>query len=80
MVWANCLKVQQGKVIPIDEQIVPSKTKRSGIRQCNPKEPVKWGFKMFVKVGTSGIVYNFFLHSGIGSVGTENCSSEGSVM
>ena len=41
MAWANCLKVEQEKVMPIDEQIIPSKTKKSGIRQFNPKKSVK---------------------------------------
>ena len=34
----------------IDEQIIPAKTKHSGIKQYNPKKPVKWGFKkLFVQ-------------------------------
>ena len=34
----------------IDEQIIPAKTKYSGIKQYNPKKPVKWGFKkLFVQ-------------------------------
>jgi len=54
MVRANCLK--------IDEQIIPAKTRRSGIRQYNPKKPVKWGFKMFVRAGQTGMMYDFFLY------------------
>ena len=30
----------------IDEQIIPAKTKYSGIKQYNPKKPLKWGFKI----------------------------------
>ena len=41
----------------IDEQIIPTKTKYSGIRQYNTKKPVKWGFKNFVCSGSSGIMY-----------------------
>ena len=41
MAWANCLKVEQEKVMPTDEQIIPSKTKKSGISQFNPKKSVK---------------------------------------
>ena len=35
---------------------------------------------MFERVGASGMMYGFFFCSGKGSVGAENCSSEGSVM
>ena len=43
--------------------------KCSRIRQYNPKKPVKWDFKNFVRVGKSGIIYDFFLYQG-GSTGT----------
>ena len=33
----NCRKIQQEPVTSIDEQIIPAKTTRSGIRQYNPK-------------------------------------------
>ena len=42
----NCLKIEPEPVMSIDEQIIPAKTRRSGIRQYNPKKPIKWGFKM----------------------------------
>ena len=47
----------------IDEQIIPTKTSYSGIRQYNPKKPVKWGFKNFVQFGASAITYEFFPYS-----------------
>ena len=33
MVQENCLKVKQEKVVSMDEQIIPWKTNRSGMRQ-----------------------------------------------
>ena len=48
----------------VDEQIIPSKTKFSGIRQYNPKKPVKWGFKNLVRAGASGIMYDFYIYAG----------------
>ena len=60
IVLANCLKVEQQKVISKDSQIILSKTKRSRIRQFNLKKPVKWGFKIFLRAGASGIIYVFF--------------------
>ena len=77
MVRANRLKIEQEKVMSIDEQIIPEKIRRSGIRQYNPKKPVKWGFKMFVRAAQTGMMYDFFLYSGKGSSGAENCSAEG---
>ena len=61
MVQANCLKVEPEEVMSINEQIIPAKTRRSGIWQYNPKKPVKWGFKMFVRAGASEMMYDFFL-------------------
>ena len=80
MVQANCLKVEPEEVMSIDKQITPAKTRRSGIRQYNPKKPIKWGFKVFVRAGTSGMMHDFFLYSSKGSIGAENCLLEGSVM
>lgn len=60
----NCLLIEPEVVHSIDEQIIPAKTKYSGIRQYNPKKPTKWGFKNFVRAGASGIMYDFFLYQG----------------
>ena len=60
----NCLSVEPEIENSIDEQIIPAKTSFSGIRQYNPKKPVKWGFKNFVRSGASGMMYDFFLYSG----------------
>ncbi|XP_065680710.1 piggyBac transposable element-derived protein 3-like [Hydra vulgaris] len=45
MVRDNCHKIEPEPVHSIDEQIIPAKTKHSGIRQYNPKKPHKWGLK-----------------------------------
>ena len=63
-VRGNCLLIEPEQEQSIDEQIIPAKTKYSGIRQYNPKKPVKWGFKNFVRSGSSGIMYDFFLYAG----------------
>ena len=60
LIRKNFLKLEQEEKMSIDEQIIPAKTKKSGIRQYNPKKPVKWGFKMFVRAGVSGMMYDFF--------------------
>ncbi|XP_065665427.1 piggyBac transposable element-derived protein 2-like [Hydra vulgaris] len=62
------------KLGSIDKQIIPAKTRYSGIRQYNPKKPVKWGFKNFVCSGISGVVYDFFLYTGAAAIGSEKCN------
>ena len=65
----NCVKVLPVSVHSIDEQIIPTKTKTSGIRQYNPRKPSKWGFKKFVRAAESGYIYDFFLYTGKNSIG-----------
>ena len=58
------MAIEPERVHSIDEQIIPKKTKRSRLRQYNPKKPKKWGFKMFVRAGRSGMMCDFFLYAG----------------
>ena len=59
-VRTNCMAIEPEIKHSIDERIIPAKTTYSGIRQYNPKKPVKWGFKNFVRFGESGIIYEIF--------------------
>ena len=76
----NCQKIEQEEYQSIDEQIVPAKTKYSGIRQYNPKKPHKWGFKNFVRAGRSSLIYDFFFYVGAKTTGTDQCSAKSVVM
>ena len=60
----NCCTIKPEIETSIDEQIIPAKTKYGGIRQYNPKKPVKQGFKKFVRSASSGIMYDFFTYCG----------------
>lgn len=71
----NCQKIVPEVENSIDEQIIPAKTRYSGIRQYNPKKPVKWGFKNFVRAGKSGMMYDFFLYAGA-NTSSEKCTGE----
>ena len=51
----GCIKVDPEEYQSLDEQIIPSKTRRSKIRQYNPKKPKKWGFKNMVRAGPQDI-------------------------
>ena len=64
LVRNECIKVEPEEFHAIDEQIIPSKTKFSKIRQYNPKKPRKWGFKNLVRAGSSGLMYDFYIYSG----------------
>ena len=64
----DCIKI-------VDEQIIPSKTKFTKIRQYNPKKPRKWGFKYLVRVGLSGFIYDFYLYSGRDEVNKDSSYS-----
>ena len=57
----NCLSIDPKIENSIDEQIIPAKTTYSGARQYNLKNPVKCGFKHFVRSGSSEITYDFFV-------------------
>ena len=58
------MKIPPEECHSVDEQIIPAKTKYSGIRQYNAKKPVKWGFKNLVRAGASGFMYDFYLYAG----------------
>ena len=46
-----------------DEQMIPFKG-RSSMKQYMKKKPHNWGFKLFARAGTSGIIYDFKLSTG----------------
>ena len=60
----QCIEVEPEEYHSVDEQIIPSKTKFSSIRQYNPNKPKKWGFKNLVRDGSSRIMYDFFIYEG----------------
>ena len=60
----QCIKIEPEEFQSVDEQIIPSKTRFTKIRQYNPKKPKKWGFKNLVRAGSSGFMYDFYLYSG----------------
>ena len=43
--------------LSIDEQVIAYEGKKSSLRQYNPKKPKKWGFKIFVLSGRSGLIH-----------------------
>ncbi len=66
---SQCILSTPEEIHAVDEQIIPSKTKYSKIRQYNPKKPVKRGFKNLVRAGSSGMIYDFYVYAGKDAAG-----------
>lgn len=62
---ANFLKIPHEDKFSIDEMMVPYKGKKAGNRKQYVKnKPKKWGYKIFVRAGVSGFVYDFLIYGG----------------
>lgn len=61
----NCNGVENERKQAVDEMMVPYKGTRAGNRkQYMPMKPRKWGMKMFVRAGSSGMIYDFVIYGG----------------
>lgn len=61
----NLLKVEDETKQSIDEMMVPYKGTRAGnLRQYVQPKPHKWGFKLFIRAGVSGMVYDILPYAG----------------
>ncbi|CAH1991505.1 unnamed protein product [Acanthoscelides obtectus] len=61
----KCIGIEEEGLFSIDEMMIAYKGKKAGsLRQYMPKKPNKWGFKMFVRAGVSGIVQDFLIYTG----------------
>ena len=49
----------------VDEQIVAYKGKKSSLRQYNLRKPKKWGFKIFVLSGRSGVIHKIEFYGSV---------------
>ncbi|KAJ8931360.1 hypothetical protein NQ314_015735 [Rhamnusium bicolor] len=58
-----CLQIPIEECLSCDEQVIPFKG-RTSLKTYNPKKPHKWGYKMWVLSGVSGLSYNFELFAG----------------
>ncbi|KAJ8944453.1 hypothetical protein NQ314_009478 [Rhamnusium bicolor] len=55
--------VQPEEYMSVDEMVIPFK-RHSGLKQYLPKNPKKWGYKVWVHAGTSGYAYCFEVFQG----------------
>ncbi|KAK9977045.1 hypothetical protein ABG768_018866 [Culter alburnus] len=68
----KCLKIESKNQFSIDEMMVPYKGIKAGsLRQYLPSKPHHWGFKIFVRAGVSGMVYDFLVYTGKSTFGAE---------
>lgn len=68
LVRKNFLSIPEEGSYSIDEMMVPYKGKKAGNRRQYVKnKPKKWGFKIFVRSGVSGMIYDFIVYGGEGT-------------
>lgn len=61
----NCVQIESENKFSVDEVMVPYKGVKAGSRRQYVKnKPKKWAFKLFVRAGVSGVVYDFFPYAG----------------
>ena len=60
---SKCRSIDPEEKYFIDDQIIPFKA-RNTITQYLPTKPHKWGVKVFVRCGVSGITYDFSFYKG----------------
>ncbi|XP_054259863.1 piggyBac transposable element-derived protein 3-like [Macrosteles quadrilineatus] len=63
----NMKKVPLDSKVSIDELIIPFKG-RSHMKQYNPKKPHKWGIKVFALASKCGIIHDYEIYVGKGTV------------
>lgn len=51
----------------VDEMMIPFKGK-TALRQYMPKKPIKWGIKVFCLCSSKGMIYDFEIYQGKGTV------------
>lgn len=61
----NCNNLPNERRQSIDEMMVPFKGTRAGSRkQYIKSKPKKWGFKLFIRAGVSGLIYDLLIYDG----------------
>lgn len=59
----RCRELQTETNLCVDEQIIPFKG-QINIKQYLPNKPKKWGIKLWILAGQSGIIYDFIIYQG----------------
>lgn len=65
IIRSSFLSIEEEGKYSIDEMMIPYKGKRAGSRkQYIKNKPCKWGFKVFIRAGISGMIYDFLIYGG----------------
>ncbi|CAH1958842.1 unnamed protein product [Acanthoscelides obtectus] len=75
----NMSKIEQEEYNSVDEIMVPFKG-RSSLKQFIRNKPHKWGIKIFARAGISGIIYDFEIYRGKGTVKETNLGISGDIV
>lgn len=59
----HLLKFEVEEIVSVDEQMIPMKN-RLIMKQYMKDKPCKWGCKVYVLCGKSGVPYDFFIYQG----------------
>lgn len=75
----NISKIPPEEKHSIDEQIIPFKG-RSHFKQYNKSKPHKWGFKVFTRASSTGIIHDFSVYIGSGTCPSKNLGLTGDIV
>ena len=76
-----CSTLSKTEKLSIDKQILPTKTRKTKLRQYNPLKPKKkWGFKIFMITDATGLVYKIEFYLGKDSENIVQLGASGSVV
>lgn len=59
----RCLQLPLETYLSVDEQIIPFKG-QINIKQYVKNKPKKWGIKIYILAGKSGLIYDFIIYQG----------------
>ena len=57
-------KIELEEMLSVDEQIVPTKTTKTSLRQYSPEKPKKWGYEIFMLCSESAVVHQIEFYLG----------------
>ncbi|CAF2053332.1 unnamed protein product [Rotaria magnacalcarata] len=73
----NCLQIEPTRQQSVDEVMIAYKGTRAGnLRQYIANKPDKWGFKLFCRGSSNGIIHDFILYQGQTTFTCSNLSEE----
>lgn len=63
----KCIAISKKENLCVDEMMVPFKG-RTFLKMYMPKKPIKWGLKLFVLCSFDGVIHDFEIYQGKGTI------------